>query len=324
MRCHVFKLVATALLSYAFGYFMHRSQRCGAVPLPHLSTRSTLPLPTNCTLQDFGGNPSTGYGVWRLCNESLSWRTVVFAFGVGPDASFEAGLAEAFGSSVVSFDPTIDQNKYEAALHVPHARPLKPVQRSRLRFLNYGIGTVDGVLTFYSPGSASMTTVANLPGYSAVLKAPVFTMKTLLQLASVTRIDVLKLDVEGVEFELFEDVAFTRWLISADGPEQLAIEFHDRLLKRGANMSVSLHAYRRRLCFYAVMRRGGYSRRHISRSGEEILMVRTRASVLMPPQESERRSRRRDNLDDLAGLQHPAPGRCRATRRHGNRATRHH
>jgi len=233
-----------------------------------------------------------GYGAWTLCNDHLTAESTIFSFGVGSDVSFEGALARRFGARIWSFDPTISQTYYEKRLALQN---LNQSSRSRLHFMPYGLGTVDAALTFYVPKSQlaarmigvvgmSLSTEA-LPGYVHVLNAPVFAIETLQMLSRVQHVDVVKMDIEGVEIRLFNSEAFRKWLFGGNGPEQIAIEFHDRLMagaqapakptKAQAKARALTRSHQLRLPVYRMLRAGGFERRHQSANAEEVLFVRT-------------------------------------------------
>ncbi len=91
-------------------------------------------------------------------------------------------------------------------------------------------------------------------------------MPQLLSVAGLERVDVLKADIEGAEWSVFNrsDVEMRRWLATSR-VSQLMLEFHDRFGGGGAQ--------RRVVSFLASC---GFTKRHEKRR-EDTLFVRTRA-----------------------------------------------
>jgi FkbM family methyltransferase len=92
--------------------------------------------------------------------------------------------------------------------------------------LNYAVANRDGgELAFYdSPndnfGMGTLTNLFDTPGR----QVPVFTLDYLLQKQGVTRVDVMKMDVEGHEASVFEGAAK---LLTGPAPPVILFEFCD-------------------------------------------------------------------------------------------------
>lgn len=93
-------------------------------------------------------------------------------------------------------------------------------------------------------------------------------LRTLLTLIEPLQPEIVKVDIEGAEWELFNqtDTQMRDWL--AKGPtKQLAIEFHDRFLPKASQHTA-------RQAVVQMLKRCGFHHRHTSPSGEENLFVR--------------------------------------------------
>ena len=83
----------------------------------------------------------TAYGSHTVLRDSLDARSIVYAFGVGEDASFDLGLIERYGCQVHAFDPT-ERSIAWARANVDHLLwKLHPI----------GIAASDGEAEFTSP-----------------------------------------------------------------------------------------------------------------------------------------------------------------------------
>lgn len=158
----------------------------------------------------------TTYGGYAVVPAALGPDSVVYSFGVGEDASFDLALIERFGSTVHAFDPTPRSRAWVDAQSWPpqfHFHPL-------------GVAGTDGTLTLHAPPDpthVSFSPVAR-KGSAEVVEVPVRTVRSLMAELSHDRIDLLKADIEGAEYEMIADL-----LAHGPRPGQLLLEFHHHL-----------------------------------------------------------------------------------------------
>ncbi|CAI7927841.1 unnamed protein product [Closterium sp. NIES-54] len=208
-----------------------------------------------CKLEKLGGRKKDGYGAWTLCTNHLRPGGIVYSFGIGGDVTFDNEMVNR-GYKVFGFDPTVTPDHVSSLFKNNHERD----QPSTFQFCQVGIGAVDGIITFFSPKNPrlkSMTAVKHeelSKRYeSQGMPAPVMRLPTFMCTNGHGFIDVLKIDVEGVEFDICDE-----WL-RMDTPlpvGQVLLEFHDRLLKDGK--------LRRKACL-EVMAREGFTEVFVSR-----------------------------------------------------------
>ncbi|CAI5508477.1 unnamed protein product, partial [Closterium sp. Naga37s-1] len=139
-----------------------------------------------CKLEKLGGRKKDGYGAWTLCTNHLRPGGIVYSFGIGGD---------------VTFDNEMVNRGYK-----------ERDQPSTFQFCQVGIGAVDGIITFFSPKNPrlkSMTAVKHeelSKRYeSQGMPAPVMRLPTFMCTNGHGFIDVLKIDVEGVEFDICDE-----------------------------------------------------------------------------------------------------------------------
>ncbi len=194
----------------------------------------------------------SGYGGWNVVAELLQKNSVVYCFGVGEDASFDIALIEAIGVTVHAFDPT------------PKSVAWVKKQNFTDKFVMHelGIADFDGEISFNPPENpehASYTMLDRPQTVSQSVTAPVKRLGTIMKELGHDHIDLLKLDVEGAEYSVIEDLAKT-----GIRPTQLLIEFHHRFPSVG--VAKSKNADR-------AIRAMGYGLFHVSQSGEEFCYI---------------------------------------------------
>lgn len=157
----------------------------------------------------------TEYGGWPLLEGEITDRSLILSFGLGTDISFDLAAIERFGCRVIGFDPT---PKSIAWL----SRQTLPVN---FTFHGIGIGAADGEADFFPPENAEHTSFSAQVGAGrgdvSPIRAPIRRLSTLLADFDLPVPDVLKMDIEGFEYEVLGDL-----LSTGMRPRQVLIEFH--------------------------------------------------------------------------------------------------
>lgn len=131
----------------------------------------------------------TEYGGWWVPRSLLVPGAIAYCGGLGEDASFDLELA-ARGLLVWAFDPTPKAIAYAAGLE----------REPNFSFVPVGWAEQPGVIRFYAPADpdhASYSAV-NLQGSSSWVDAPVDTVPACAERLQHTRVDILKMDIEGL------------------------------------------------------------------------------------------------------------------------------
>jgi len=153
---------------------------------------------------------------WCVVPHLLNAKSIVYSFGVGTDLSFDLGIIERFGLKVFAFDPTPRSIAWVKRQKLPR----------ELKFFEYGIAKQDTIRTFYPPSNPNHVSFSINPltaGKREGVKLVVYRLETIMKKLGHKKIDLLKMDIEGSEYEVIQD------LIKSDIPvKQLLVEFHHR------------------------------------------------------------------------------------------------
>lgn len=170
-------------------------------------------------LERFGSD----YGGYWLDASLIRPGAVVYSLGIGEDISFDLSLIKRWGVEVEAFDPTPKVKKWLAAQFLPR----------QFHFHETGIAAHDGEESFFLPPREDWVShsiiQARQYGKESV-RLPVMRLSTAMKLRAHTRIDILKIDIEGAEYAVIEDIVREKISVA-----QLLVEFHHRLSSVGTN-----------------------------------------------------------------------------------------
>jgi FkbM family methyltransferase len=157
------------------------------------------------------------YGGWWICPRGISADSVVYSFGIGTDVSFDLSLIETYGLTVDAFDPT------PASIAWLKTRPLP----GQFKWQELGIAAYDGRATFFPPANPEHVSHSVVPPVGSDrqgIEVDVRRLSGIMGSLGHDRVDILKLDIEGAEYEVLDDI-----LASGVRPGQLLVEFHHRV-----------------------------------------------------------------------------------------------
>ena len=183
--------------------------------------------------------------------------SVIYCVGVGEDISHDLELASATGAKVHLMDPTP-----RSIEHVSRAREVlasgtipppdhrmgggdpdywprilrTAVDPSAIKFDPSGLSSSDGTAEFYLPDNpefVSHSLVKGMPGkITESITVPIKTIHTVMEENDHRHIDLIKLDIEGVECEVLGDMIKTDIL-----PRYISVDFDiGRTGSRGRQM----------------------------------------------------------------------------------------
>ena len=152
------------------------------------------------------------YGLqWTICPDGLSAHSVVYSGGAGEDVSFEHALVKRVGCSIVLCDPSPTGLK---------TMSLPKNKLSQIQFLPMALARKAGKLKMAPPPAGDVSWHAQVDA-SAELEVPCSDLGTLMAQFGHSHIDLLKLDIEGCEYEVIDDILERRIPV-----RQICVEFH--------------------------------------------------------------------------------------------------
>lgn len=196
----------------------------------------------------------TEYGGWSIQDRHINKDSTIYSFGVGEDASFDIDLIKSKKCVIHAFDPTPKSIRYvENNINEPN-----------FILHQWAIGTENGELKLWLPDnpehvSASLTSssVRSLDSFDAECR----TLQSIMDELEHSKIDILKIDIEGAEYGVIAQLCNTSLIDSID---QFLVEFHHRM--EGFTKAQTLEAIEQ-------LRRAGKKIAWVSDVGHECLFI---------------------------------------------------
>jgi FkbM family methyltransferase len=123
---------------------------------------------------------------------------IAYCAGAGEDITFDTALAEA-GCSVFTIDPT--------PRAIAHVEPIA-ARSPNLHLIAVGLWSSDTTLRFYAPRDPKHVShsVVNLQKTDDFFEARCLSIVSLMRQLGHSRIDILKMDIEGAEYEVLSSI----------------------------------------------------------------------------------------------------------------------
>ncbi|TDK42044.1 FkbM family methyltransferase [Algoriphagus formosus] len=195
----------------------------------------------------------SSYGGFFVNESSLNSESIIYSVGIGKDISFDESIMDSFNCKIFGFDPTPESIQWFRQQNVS----------KMFIFSEYGISSKSGIVKFHLPknknhvsGSILNSSFVSEDRYVDVQ------MKTLLDAMNEHRhsyIDLLKMDIEGAEYEVVSQI------LEAGVPiKQILVEIHDRFFYNGHIKSKKM---------FDQLRNSGFKLFGISKTYEEISFI---------------------------------------------------
>lgn len=193
------------------------------------------------------------YGGFYLHADVLSSKSIIMSFGIGEDVSFDEYIIKNFNAPVYGFDPTPKSINWVK----------ENFRNPNFIFSDYGISSKNEVVQFYLPKNdeyvSGSTTIHEGTSENKAINVNLKSLSSIIKDLNIKNIDVLKMDIEGSEYDVLENI-----LDSKIYPKQLLIEFHDRFYPQEKNKSHNI---------LKKLYKKGYRIFGISNSKEEISLI---------------------------------------------------
>lgn len=201
--------------------------------------------------------PTVKDGGWWFAPDALNENSIVYSLGVGDEINFDLGIIDKYGVEVFAFDPTPSSVDMLDASKLP----------DKFHFQPWAVTAKDGSLKFFprlkKDGTKSDVMFTMIPEEETkddVIEVPAYSLASIVGKLGHDHIDVLKMDIEGAEYEVLEGL-----LESPVKPKQLLVEFHHRFVENGLERTYNT---------IEGLRKCGYRIFAISEIGREVSFIR--------------------------------------------------
>lgn len=198
------------------------------------------------------------YGDWAFWSAPLGKSPVVYSAGIGHDIHFERSLIRDFNAAVFAFDPTPGIADWVEDQGLSSAFSFYPC----------ALSGSDGKLDLYprvrrdgSLSESMFSVVSEAQSMQHRVTVPTKSFTTINSNLGHARVDILKMDIEGAEYDALSSVIFSSVL-----PNQILVEFHHRFAGMGKTRTEDV---------VSRLRNIGYRLVYMSAIGREFSFVRT-------------------------------------------------
>jgi FkbM family methyltransferase len=162
------------------------------------------------------------YGGFFIHPFGLNDTSIIYSFGIGEDITFDIELINLYNCNVFAFDPTPKSIEY--------INNLSPIRN--FHFNSFGIGNSSCNTFFYMPKnkdhvSGSLVNQKNVSCENKIL-VEMKCFHDILKIYNHQKISILKMDIEGSEYDLISDILNSNIQI-----DQIIIEIHERFFVDG-------------------------------------------------------------------------------------------
>jgi FkbM family methyltransferase len=184
---------------------------------------------------------------WSVPKSFVTRDSICYLAGAGEDISFDIGLAVRFGCKVHIFDPTPRAKAhFEKVVQAassgdagkesktsPLSNQLTEESSKLLIFHQVGIWTQSETLKFFAPRDKNHVShsISNLQNTSDYFDANVMRLSEIMRTNRHDSIDLLKLDIEGAEFQVIDTILADNLKIKV-----FCVEFHQST--PGSNLEI--------------------------------------------------------------------------------------
>ncbi|NQD71002.1 FkbM family methyltransferase [Sphingobacterium shayense] len=195
------------------------------------------------------------YGGFYLNPNLICENSIIYSFGVGEDISFDQSIIKRHQCQVYAFDPTPKSINWISKQQLPET----------FHFFPYGIGNKTELVKFHLPKNKDHVSGSifkhHLVDIGEYISVPLKSFADIIVETGHQEIDVLKMDIEGSEYVVMEDILKSNIPI-----KQILLETHERFFIDGKTKGRML---------FALMEKYGYKIFAISDTYQEISFIKT-------------------------------------------------
>ena len=187
----------------------------------------------------------SSYGGWSFVPTDKLRRSVIISAGLGEDASFDVEIASKYSLKVIFLDPTPRAIKHFEEMEIQFCKhksenyssggnqniqsyEMRDLDSDNFDFIPKALWNKKTKMKFFKPENSSHVSHSLINfqfGYSVdtdYLEVACITLKDVLEYSELQSIPLFKLDIEGAEIEVLEDM-----LSNEIYPNQILVEYDE-------------------------------------------------------------------------------------------------
>lgn len=186
---------------------------------------------------------------YHIPQHFLDANSICYCVGAGTDISLDIEIVTRFGSQVFIFDPMpyafdhftelINKTKASEYLTIKEGEDeytykISSAELTKARFIKTGMWNEKKLVKFYVPARENYAghSITNLQNTDEFIEAPVNTLANIMQELNHKQIDLLKIEIEGSEYTVIDNVIKDKVDI-----KMILVEFDEFHHRKGKNVS---------------------------------------------------------------------------------------
>lgn len=193
------------------------------------------------------------YASWVICPDEIDNNSIIYSFGIGEDISFDLSIINKYGANIYAYDPTPRSLEWLRGQILPE----------QFKFFAYGLAHFNDTAKFYLPAimnNVSHSLIKNENSAMDTIEVAVKTLSSFMNQNHHKRIDILKMDIEGAEYDVIDNILKEKLNI-----KQILVEFHHRFGEIGIEKT--------KKCI-SLLNENDYKIFYISPTGEEYCFIK--------------------------------------------------
>ncbi len=223
-------------------FFNNIKNICKSFFEEHLILRCQI----KCNKLHLGSN----YGGWTFNPDIINEDSIIYSLGIGEDISFDLCMIKEYNCNIFAFDPTPKSIDFLKRQVLPE----------RYQYKEYAITDYNGKLELFFPQNPKHVSLSVIKKNTTSNKFSCRRIKTIMRKFNHTHIDILKMDIEGAEYDVIKNILYEKVKF-----RQLLVEFHNRMEPNGDKKLKET---------IKLLKENGYYIFHISNNGTEISFIK--------------------------------------------------